>query len=424
MKVCILAGGKGTRLWPLSQKNAPKQFLNLSGYRNLLIETIERMRSRYSIEDIVIITSESLEIPMARILKAASLEHVHVVVEPATKNTGFAIVHALKTLFQRNLLGQEEPVLMCPSDHIFDDVESFHQTIQYAISNYNPHQFYLFGVKPSYAEKGYGYVQCGQGIDTLHYSVQAFHEKPSEEEAKQYVKNDKMLWNSGIVLLSWKGLHDELKRYHENYYKYFIGRGSYDQLMSFSFDKLLLEKSSNVCIYPLNTKWWDVGSYDALYSIMSKDEDGNALEGSVALTHSRRNLVIAKSQRIALIDVDDLIVAESHDGMCIMKRGSSQKVNLVVERLQKLREEVEVTLLDETDQYSIKRIHLPPGKSLVFGQGYKLALYLLEGDSIMINSQTMKLLETVYLNSDATNTVGNCGKTLAKIIAIFHQDEG
>lgn len=326
MKIVILAGGKGHRLWPISKEGMPKQFLALNGQESLLINTISRFQAEY---ETFVLVNESQAIQTDQELKRSGVESVKVLCEPVSKNTGFALVHAMRELYSKGMIKGDEPILFSPSDHDFETPGELLEAIDQIARDFNPKCFHLLGIYPNRGETAYGYIKQGVATSSSLYKVESFHEKPDKSEAQAYFKGGEYLWNSGLCCFSYQALYEELKRDDSPFFKYLIDGTGIEALPSLSFDHLVLEKTRLATVLPLKTNWQDLGSFDRLYDQLDKDSDGNSYTGDIFSLNSRRNFVIAESKPVGLIDVEDLIIAQSSAGICIAKRGSSSKVQVV-----------------------------------------------------------------------------------------------
>ncbi|MDN3504653.1 MAG: sugar phosphate nucleotidyltransferase [Rhabdochlamydiaceae bacterium] len=393
MKVMILAGGKGSRLWPLSSDKLPKQFLKIGSNESLLVETVKRLLSFCSKEEIGIVTNSSF----ASLAKCEIEKHFNfspiIIEEPISKNTGFAVFYSVMNLLEQGRIVEDEPILFCPSDHHFTQVDELAKCVQYFRENGCRQKLYLFGVKPTRPETGFGYISLGNQVKDNEFEVRRFHEKPSFDSAISYLKKGNTLWNTGIFLVSFRALQSESSHIDKKYYSSLVSK-NYTQLPSISFDHLVLEKSKNVHVFSLNMDFKDIGSFDALYSHLEKDQQKNSSLGDVHFVNSSRNLVISDKCRIGLVDVDDLIVANSHDGICITKRGSSQKVSLIRSHFKKS-SQLQLSTIDSHPSYQLQKLILLPNSNFQFKACGTTEVKVMCGKEVFIFGKSLALHDVV-----------------------------
>lgn len=345
----IMAGGKGTRFWPRSRESHPKHLLDILSSKSILRETTDRIRPLVPPEQIFVVTGR-LHCEKVR----HDLDFIpprNILVEPEGKNTapciGLAALHVRKE-------DPEGVMVVLSADHFIGKEESFLKDISVAweMAGRGPYLVAL-GVKPTRPETGYGYLEIGSPVSTIKrkiiYKVKSFHEKPDAEKAREFVKNGRFFWNSGIFV--WKAstvltaIERHLPDLHEGLKE--IGRvlGTpkegdlvkevYGRLEPISIDHGVMEKSPDVLMLKGAFQWSDVGSWDALWEIRGKDEWGNVFAGEVINVRSRNSFVHSPKKLVAIVDVEDLIVVEDEDALLVCRRGSSQGVKEVVEELEK-----------------------------------------------------------------------------------------
>ncbi|WP_292461032.1 mannose-1-phosphate guanylyltransferase/mannose-6-phosphate isomerase [Methanothermococcus sp.] len=398
MKSIILAGGVGSRLWPLSREYYPKQFIKFKSFDKSLFQmTFERCLklSNNNLDDIYIITNEMhkfLVLGQIEELGYSDFNEDNILVEPLGKNTLPAVYYGIKAIKNRNNSKNNSEnsennesnnniVGVFPSDHLIDknDEELFINTIMEGkriAKNY----LITFGINPNKPHTGYGYIKPSKELE-VGYTVDEFKEKPDLETAENYI-NSGYLWNSGMFLFNADLFEEEVKKHSPDVYKAFKSddiKKIYANVPDISIDYGIMEKSDNVAVIPLNIKWNDLGSFDAFYDEFKKDKDGNIIYGENLLINSKNNLINTYDNKFtSLIDVNDLIVIDTKDALMICKKGSSQKIKEVFNTLKTKNDERVLyhktvyrpwgsyTILDEGRFYKIKRITVLPGKKLSY----------------------------------------------------------
>jgi mannose-1-phosphate guanylyltransferase/mannose-6-phosphate isomerase len=380
MKIIILAGGGGTRLFPLSRANYPKQFLKLGGRLSLLAQTVARFLPLVAAGDIVVVTNHDHLHHVRAELAACGAGGAHIVLEPVGRNTAPAAALATRYCLDELGAGSGELLLVAPSDHIVGQPDAFLQAIRQAEHLATGGRIVTFGVKPDKPETGYGYIQAGARLGEG-FVVDSFKEKPDSETAERYIRAGNYYWNSGLFAFTIGTLMDELAR-HQPAIRACIGRSYGEVLENFaampdiSLDYAVAEKSDRVVTIPLDAEWSDIGSWDAIYDVLPKDAAGNALQGDCLPLDCRDSLILGRSRLIAGIGLEDLLVVETDDVILVAQKGQSQKVkDLVAELKSRGRREAaehttvyrpwgRYTVLGEGPGYKLKKIVVNPGQRL------------------------------------------------------------
>lgn len=332
----IMAGGKGTRFWPLSTEEKPKQFLNLIGEKTMIQMTVDRIEPIIPIERIFVCTGERYVNLVKEQLP--QLPESNIIVEPEGRNTAPCI--ALSAFVIKRYFKNANMVVL-PSDHLIKDEEEFRNVIKSADEFVNNHDeaIITLGMEPTRAETGYGYIRYGNDERKSNnhkvIKVDAFVEKPNKEKAEEYLKEGNYLWNGGMFLWSVDNILEQIKKYSNDTYKALqrLEEVSEESMQSFindnyeyteatSIDYAVLEKSKDIYVVPSNFGWDDVGSWEALDRYREKDEAGNVLVGSAKVVQSESNLVISSTQNIVVEGLSDIYVIEN-DGKILVGRKSN-----------------------------------------------------------------------------------------------------
>lgn len=380
MKVIILAGGGGTRLFPLSRTNYPKQFLKIGDELSLLAQTVKRFLPLVKAADLLIVTNKEHLHHVRAELAVCEADDAHIILEPVGRNTAPAI--ALAAAYCRDELktGAGEVLFISPADHIIRPVDEFVKMVAQGAALAQPGPIVTFGVIPDKPETGYGYIQAGakQGDG---YVVESFREKPDRATAQQYLAAGNYYWNSGMFAFTVDTLTKEF-HLHQPEIDELLAKSfaqiteQFAQMPDISFDYAVAEKSAKVVTIPLKTAWNDIGSWDAIYEVLAKDGNENAIKGDCITIDCAKSLLLGQSRLIAGIGLEDLLVVETDDVILVAKKGESQKVKDLVNEL-KSRQRREAnehtttfrpwgsyTVLGEGPGYKMKKIAVTPGHSL------------------------------------------------------------
>jgi mannose-1-phosphate guanylyltransferase len=340
--VAILAGGEGTRLWPLSRSRRPKQLLRLSGERSLIQQTVDRLLPLVPPERILIVTEQSHADDLRAQLP--ELPDASIVVEPTRRGTAAALLLAALHVRDR---APEATWASVHADAFITDDEEFRRTLKAALLAAQDGSYLLTtGVRPRFAATGYGYIHVGAPIGNVNgfqlCRVRQFVEKPDLATAEQYVASGEYLWNPGVFVWRNASLLQAFAQYQPAIYATLTAvplrdvERVYGEAPRETIDVGIMEKAGNVATIPADFGWSDIGSWAELWELTDHDSDGNVArgDGRALLADSRRNLVFADGRTVALVGVDDLVVVETADAVFICPRERAQDVRMIVQRLQ------------------------------------------------------------------------------------------
>ena len=378
----ILAGGSGSRLWPLSRELCPKQLLNITGEKSLLQATFERLQHLMPDENILNITNTKHLANVRMQLKdyyAAPL----ILSEPVSKNTAPAAAVSVKYICENK--NSNDIILVVPSDHLIHDVQKFSEAIEKGKQLAEQGFVVTFGVDPSYCETGFGYIKTSEKIDDG-FKVEKFVEKPDSATAQKYLQDKTMFWNSGIFMFKPSVFFNELKEHAPEIFEIIekidfknseeIPFVEFDKMPNISLDYALMEKSDNLVMIKLESDWKDVGSWDAIYDISRKDKDGNVFVGHVLDEDSKNSLVYSSSKLVATIGLEDVVLVETEDAILACSKDKTQDVKHIYETLKQQNDNTHLvhktvyrpwgfyTVIAQGEGFLTKIIHVNPKQRL------------------------------------------------------------
>ena len=443
----ILCGGSGTRLWPLSRKQHPKQYLPLISDKTMLQETILRLRGLDNLTDPIIVCNAEHRFLAAEQCQQIDITSPTILLEPVGRNTAPAIAAAALQSLKKT---DNASLLILSADHDIQDVEAFHRAIIIASQQAQGGKLTTFGVVPTGANTRYGYIKASQEAIDGAYKVEAFVEKPDLKTAERYLEKGNYLWNSGMFMFKAETFISELTTHSPeiitsvnnaiNNAKYdldFIrlSKQAFELSPSDSIDYALMEKSNNVVVVPLDARWSDIGAWQALHDIGKKDANGNVFKGDVIAKDTTNTYINANHHMVATIGVDNLIVVDTHDATFIATQDKAQEVKSIVESLKAKGRDEGIKnrkvyrpwgwydSIEVGSFFQVKRLHINPGAKLSLQMHYKRAEHwvVVSGTATVIKEEEISVLkagESTYIPIGTTHSLENKTKEQLEIIEV------
>ena len=340
----ILSGGAGTRLWPLSWGDHPKQFLPLVSERTMIQETLLRLKG-LELGSPIISCGEGHRFMVAQQIGEVSDKKPTIILEPMAKNTAPAIAAACCAAMKQD---KDAVVVVLPSDHVIADVEAFQKAVKAAALNAEKGALVTFGIVPTFPATGYGYVKAAGAETDGAYTLERFVEKPCLEKAQEYLASGEYAWNSGMFVFKASTFLDELKIHSpdmaalaiESFEKATVDtdfirldKEAFGKIKGDSIDYAVMEKTTKGKVVKLNAGWDDVGSWSALYDISKKDENQNVVKGDVIALDTTSSYIRGGKRTIATIGLDDVVIVDSDDSLLVAAKGKIQDVKKIAETI-------------------------------------------------------------------------------------------
>ncbi|EKD58325.1 MAG: hypothetical protein ACD_56C00148G0006 [uncultured bacterium] len=434
----ILCGGSGTRLWPLSRKNFPKQFLKLYSEHSLLQETFLRMMKVVPAKNIFLVTNEENFFNVFNQISEIfpKVEKSQIITEPASLNTAPAIALGVKYLTDVVKIKKDAPIIINPADHYIGNPEAYIKLIKSAMKKVGDH-LGTIGITPRGPETGFGYIKKGKKEGS--YSIlDSFKEKPELETAKEYLATGQYVWNSGMYIFNAKTFASELKKHAPALYVYYAEKfedfvSDFDKLKPEAIDTAISEKSKKGIVFEGDFGWSDIGSFDELAEVTNKNKKKKdrhvLLDSKNVFVHSTTNRLVTT------IGVEDLVVVENNDCILIHKRGRSGEVKKIVSHLKEnnykeIDHNIEVqrpwgkyeVLIDEKN-HKVKKITVLPGKRLSLQSHEHRSEHwvVVKGTAEVVNGENLLVLhenQSTYISATAKHRLSNPGQVNLEIIEV------
>ncbi|BBB24428.1 mannose-1-phosphate guanylyltransferase [Isorropodon fossajaponicum endosymbiont JTNG4] len=443
----ILSGGSGTRLWPLSRKQHPKQYLPLVSDKSMLQETILRLNGLDNFIDPMIVCNFAHRFLVAQQCREIGIKSPTILLEPVGRNTAPAIAAAaLQSIKQSD----DVILLVLSADHIIQDIEAFHKAVYVAIQQAQAGKLVTFGIVPTQADTNYGYIKSSETNIDGAYQVEKFVEKPNLKTAQSYLEQDNYFWNSGMFVFQANTLIDELTIYSPDIIKS-VNKAVDNAILDFDFirldkqaftdspsdsiDYVLMEKSNHVVVVPLDARWNDIGSWSALYNVGIKDDNNNVISGDVITKDTINTYINANHHMVATIGVENLIIVDTPDATFVASHDKAQEVKFIIEKLQNSnRHEGGIhrkvfrpwgwfDSIDSGEYFQVKRLHVNPGAKLSLQMHYKRAEHwvVVSGTATVINDKktfTLNKGESAYIPIGTTHALENRTNKSLEVIEV------
>lgn len=442
----IMAGGSGSRLWPLSRTLYPKQFLALTSNETMLQETIKRIEG-IEHQAPLFICNEEHRFIVAEQLRKANIDNSGIILEPVGRNTAPAVALAALKALDNN---QDPLLLVLAADHVIQNTAAFLSAIQKAKVEAEKGKLVTFGIVPTYPETGYGYIRRGNALSDDVYTVADFVEKPQLMTAQEYVASGEFYWNSGMFLFKASCYLAELEKFAPEILRVcqkamteatddldFV-RLSKDVFITCpdeSIDYAVMEKADQVVVVPMDANWSDVGSWSALWEVSDKDASGNAIRGDVLVENTSNSYVYAQNKLVAMVGVDDLVVIETNDAVLVAHKDKVQDVKGIVEQLKKANryeylQHREVYRpwgthdeIAEGDRFHVKHVIVKPGEKTATQMHYHRAEHwvVVKGTARVVNGNESFLLtenQSTYIPIGSAHSIENTGKIPLELIEV------
>jgi mannose-1-phosphate guanylyltransferase len=448
----IMAGGTGSRLWPLSRTLYPKQFMTLNGEDSMLQTSLKRLQG-LDTSPVIIITNEEHRFIVAEQVRLTGEQPGAIILEPVGRNTAPAVALAALEALSRD---EDPTLLIMAADHVIDDVSAFQETVKKAEEIAQEGKLVTFGISPTSAETGYGYIRVEGLVTELQkdeitsYPVAEFVEKPDLATAQSYLESGKYFWNSGMFMFKARRYLEELENFHPEILQscraamkntsrdlefHRIDETEFAACPNDSIDYAVMEKTSDAYVVPLNVNWNDIGSWSALWEIAIKDENDNVIKGDVICHDTQNCYVNTTGKLVATVGLKDIIVVNTKDAVLVATKDKVQNVKKIVEILKKqerseyynhrevYRPWGKYDSVDFGNRYQVKRITVKPGAKLSKQMHHHRAEHwvVVSGSAKVLKGEETILLtenQSIYIPLGTTHSLENPGKIPLELIEV------
>ncbi|GAA6169789.1 mannose-1-phosphate guanylyltransferase/mannose-6-phosphate isomerase [Sessilibacter corallicola] len=443
----VLSGGSGTRLWPYSRSQYPKQFLPLTSDMTMVQETVSRLDGIEELARPWVICNENHRFMVAEQLRACGHTPAGIILEPVGRNTAPAIALAALALIAK---GDDSVMLILPADHVIEHEQVFHQAIAIAAQQAEAGKLVTFGVVPTAPETGYGYIKRSDSVTENVFGVQQFVEKPDAEVAQRYLDSGEYYWNSGMFMFKPTRYIEELEKFNPEMLAACkasldnanidldftrVNKESFEACPEDSIDYAVMEKTDSAVVVPLDAGWSDVGSWSALWDVSEKDEHGNTSKGDVLIHDSRNCYIQADKKLIATVGVDDMVIVDTDDSLMVASKDKVQEVKSIVKSLKsQSRSEAKVhrkvyrpwgyyDSIDFGERFQVKRIVVRPGAELSLQMHHHRAEHwiVVSGTAAVVNGDDEILLtenQSTYIPIGQRHQLKNPGSIPLELIEV------
>tara|TARA_R110002095_G_scaffold154534_3_gene134291 strand:+ start:965 stop:2368 length:1404 start_codon:yes stop_codon:yes gene_type:complete len=446
MHPIILSGGSGTRLWPLSRPLYPKQFLALHSDKTLFQDTVLRL-STLGLQKPTIVCNEEHRFIVAENMRTIEHTPQDIILEPVGRNTAPAIAAAAISALKHD---DNAVLLVLPADHVIEDVKAFSAAVKLAGDLADKGHLVTFGIKPTEAHTGYGYIESGDQIMDGAYKLVAFKEKPDLKTAEDFLKSGKYLWNSGMFCFKATTYLEALEKHHPDIVTYVrsaidnsqedldfirLDAKEFEKCTDISIDYAVMENTNQGAMVALDAQWSDVGSWDAVWKISEKDADNNVCQGDVITQNTKNSFIHAQDKLVCTLGLENVIVIDTQDALLVADKNNVQDIKDIVSKLKKQeRKEAkhhrtvyrpwghyDSICFGERDQ--VKRISVKPGAKLSLQKHFHRSEHwvVVKGTAKVTKGEETLMIsenESVYLPVGIVHALENPGKIMLEIIEV------
>jgi len=445
----ILAGGSGSRLWPLSRQHYPKQLLKLFGDKTMLQQTILRLAGLSDLASPIVVCNVEHRFMVAEQLNEIGISDSAIILEPLARNTAPAL--ALAAL-HANEIAPDSTLLVLSADHMIRDVEEFRRVVKVATAAASKNNLVTFGVQPTHPETGYGYIKTRQeqGDESESHGVEQFVEKPDLATAEKYLAAGCYYWNSGMFVFKTDVFLSELQAHSPEVVSAAqqarqlavrdldfirVDKEAFATAPNISIDYALMERSQQVVCVPLNAGWSDVGDWKSFWDVSQKDADGNSFIGDSIDVNSTNTLVFSQDKLVATLGVDNLMIINTPDAILVADKSQAQQVKAIISQIEKQNRSEHLQhreiyrpwgcydAIDDGDRYQVNRIRVKPGASLSLQLHHHRAEHwiVVKGTALVQKNDEVLLLsenESTYIPVGTKHRLSNPGKIPLEIVEV------